>query len=179
MGANEYDIKKSSTSERKDEFPMFPWNLFPFNKDTKNKMQQMRPAEIQKYVHDMMDKLMPESLQKMYTDEMFQNMSQMTNRQTGAEPNKFDYLVFETHHHVYVRIPIKEEIWLERAKVYYTSSQLIIQHIPDEESKHTINLPSLVRRKGSTANYKDGVLEIMIQKNTQVQYSEIEVSDLH
>ncbi len=178
MGALEYDIKNSATNERKDEFPMFPWNLFPFNKDTKNKMNQMRPGDIQNYVQDMMNKMMPESLQKMNSDDMFKNMSQMANNQQGTNQQKFDYVVFETHHHVFIRIPIKEEIWLERVKVYYTSSQLVIQNIPELESKHTINLPSLVRKKGSIANYKEGVLEIMIQKNGQNQYSEIEVTEL-
>jgi HSP20 family molecular chaperone IbpA len=165
---------------RKDEFPMFPWNLFPFNKDSKNKMGQMKPADIQKYVQDMMDKLMPDSLQKMNSEDLFKNMTNMnTNQQNDSQSKKFNYLVFETHHHVYVRIPILEESWLERVKIFYTSNQLIIQHIPNHEEKHVITLPSIVKRKGSSANYKESILEIKIYKNIDIQYSEIDVTEIN
>ncbi|MER2059968.1 MAG: Hsp20/alpha crystallin family protein, partial [Niallia sp.] len=58
---------------------MFPWNLFPFNNDSKNRMDQMNPQDIQKYVQEMMDKLMPDSLQKMEPNKMFQDLSKGAN----------------------------------------------------------------------------------------------------
>ena len=158
---------------------MFPWNLFPFNKDAKNRMDQMNPQDIQKYVQQMMDKLMPDSLQKMEPDKMFQSFSKGENFRNDNinHSEKFNYVVFETHH--YVRIPILDSNWLEHLKIFYTSNQLIIQHIPSFEDKHTITLPAIVRKKGSVALYKDDILEIRIQKNIDIQYSEIDVTEMN
>ncbi|WP_445491132.1 Hsp20/alpha crystallin family protein [Niallia sp. 03133] len=167
--------------ERKDEFLMFPWNLFPFNKDAKSKLDHMKPNDIQQYVQEMMDKLMPDSLQKMDPQDMFKNMSQMkhSNQMNQTAPGKkLDYVVFETHHHCYVRIPIIEEEWLKSVKIYFTSNQVIIEHVPQPQDKHTILLPTIVRKKGSTADYKDRILEIKMQKSTEMQYSEIDVSEI-
>lgn len=160
---------------------MFPWNLFPFNKDAKSRMDQMNPQDIQKYVQEMMDKLMPESLQKMEPEQMFQSFSKGTNFRNDNinHAEKFNYVVFETHHHVYIRIPILDSSWLEHVKIYYTSNQLIIQHIPIFEDKHTITLPAIVRKKGSVALYKDDILEIRIQKNIDIHYSEIDVTEMN
>ncbi|HWJ76728.1 MAG TPA: Hsp20/alpha crystallin family protein [Niallia sp.] len=161
---------------------MFPWNLFPFNKDSNNKLDQMKPQDIQKYVQEMMAKLMPDSLQNMNPESMFQNFSTPNNSHANmphSNKDKFNYLVFETHHHVYVRIPILDPIWLDHIKIFYTSNQLIIQHIPKLEDKHTITLPAIVKRKGSAAIYKDDVLEIRIQKNIDIQYSEIDVTEMN
>lgn len=160
---------------------MFPWNLFPFNKDAKSRMHQMNPQDIQKYVQEMMDKLMPESLQKMEPEKMFQSFSKGANYRNDNlnHAEKFNYVVFETHHHVYVRIPILDSSWLEHIKIFYTSNQLIIQHIPLFEDKHTITLPAIVRKKGSVALYKDDILEIRIQKNIDIHYSEIDVTEMN
>ena len=160
---------------------MFPWNLFPFNKDSKNKMDQMKPQDIQKYVQEMMDKMMPDSLQNMNPESMMQNFAKTRNFQNDniTKSEKFNYLVFETHHHVYVRIPLIDPLWLEKVKIFYTSNQLIIQHIPNMEDKHTIALPAIVKRKGSAAVYKDGILEIRIYKNSDIQYSEIDVTEMN
>ncbi|KAB7673044.1 Hsp20/alpha crystallin family protein [Bacillus sp. B1-b2] len=162
---------------------MFPWNLFPFNKESKGKLDQMKPQDIQKYVQDMMDKMMPESLQNqtMNPESMFKNFSQARNmnNENVTKEEKFHYMVFETHHHVFVRIPIKDPVWLDQIKIFYTSNQIIIQHIPNMEDKQTITLPAVVKRKGSAAVYKDDILEIRIQKNSDIQYSEIDVTEMH
>ena len=160
---------------------MFPWNLFPFNKDAKSRMDQMNPQDIQKYVQEMMDKLMPESLQKMEPEKMFQSFSKEANfrKDNINHAEKFNYIFFETHHHVYVRIPILDSSWLEHIKIFYTSNQLIIQHIPLFEDKHTITLPAIVRKKGSVALYKDDILEIRILKNIDIHYSEIDVTEMN
>ncbi|PKG23412.1 Hsp20/alpha crystallin family protein [Niallia nealsonii] len=160
---------------------MFPWNLFPFNKDAKSKMNGMKPADIQNYVQEMMDKMMPDSLQKMNPQDMFKNITSANNSTpTNQATNKlFNYVVFETHHHCFVRIPIADEAWLKNIKIYYTSNQVIIQHIPTEPDKHIITLPSVVRKKGSTATFKDNILEIKIQKSNEMSYSEIDVTEIN
>lgn len=159
---------------------MFPWNLFPFNKDSKDKMDQMKPQDIQKYIQEMMDKLMPDSLQKMQADTMFRSNDPFgtLKKDPNTTKKEFNYLVFETHHHVYIRIPIIDETWLQTLKIHFTSSQVILKHIPTPENKQIINLPCLVRRKGSVALYKDSILEIRMPKNLDIQYSEIDVTEM-
>lgn len=160
---------------------MFPWNLFPFNKDTKNKFNQMHPNEIQNYVQEMMDKLMPDTLKKMNAEDMFSNLSRMNknSQQKHTQGKTLDYLIFETHYHIYVRIPIKDEAMLSKIKIYYTSNQVVIHHIPNQDDKHVISLPSLVKKKGSLASYREGVLEIKMVKSMDVHFAEMDVTEMN
>ena len=41
---------------------MFPWSIFPFNKDSKSMLQNMKPDEIDKYVQGIMGKMMPDNM---------------------------------------------------------------------------------------------------------------------
>lgn len=85
---------------------------------------------------------------------------------------------FETHDYVYVRIPIKDEEWIKKLRLYHTTNQLIVEHIPQQEDKHTITLPAIVKKKGASANYKDGILEVKIPKNIDMQFSQIDVMEI-
>ncbi|WNS73867.1 Hsp20/alpha crystallin family protein [Bacillus sp. DTU_2020_1000418_1_SI_GHA_SEK_038] len=155
---------------------MFPWSSFPFNKDMKNMMKQMKPDEVNKYVQSIMDQMMPQQMQGMMNP---QNIMPGFNNGNGQSQklNSLPSSVFETHDDVFVRIPIKNEQWLKDMRIYHTSNQIIIEHIPEHEDKHTIILPALVRKKGATALYKDGTLELKIPKNIDMQYSEIDVTE--
>ncbi|MDF2790011.1 MAG: spore coat protein, partial [Neobacillus sp.] len=39
---------------------MFPFNLFPFNKDMKNKLQHMKPDEIDQFIKGILGNVMPD-----------------------------------------------------------------------------------------------------------------------
>jgi HSP20 family molecular chaperone IbpA len=157
---------------------MFPWNMFPFNKDTKNTMQNMKPEEINNFVQDLLGKIMPGNTRGMMNPmEMFGGFQSPASQQqptTGV----LNSSAFETHDFVYVRIPIKEDGWLKQLRIYHTSNQLIVEHIPQPEDKHTITLPAIVKRKGAAANFKDGTLEVKIPKNIDMQYSQIDVTEI-
>ncbi|RYI31099.1 Hsp20/alpha crystallin family protein [Bacillus infantis] len=161
---------------------MFPWNLFPFNKDMKKTMQQLKPDEIDKYVQNMMGQLFPQSTQGMGGPQnMMQGFSPFQQGNPDPSPpgsSKLDTSVYETHDYVYVRIGIKDESWLKQLKLYHTSNQIILEHIPEFENKHTITLPAIVKRKGSSASFKDSMLEVRIPKNIDMQFSEIEVTEI-
>lgn len=154
---------------------MFPFNMFPFNKELKGSFQGMQSQDIDKYVQDMMSKV-------------FSQMNTVTNLQNTPLANQHEPVqsqkgsqtspIFETHDFVFAMIPIKEEEWLRRMKVYHTSNQLIIEHVPEENDRKVYTLPSTVKKKGASATYKDGVLEVKIPKNIDLQYSEIQVSEL-
>lgn len=156
---------------------MFPWSLFPFSKDMKNMMKQMKPDEIEKYVQSFMNQMMPQNMQGMMNPQSFMpGFNNETKQNQTSSP--LSTTVFETHDYVFVRIPIKSEQWLKDMRIYHTSNQMIIEHIPEQADKHTIVLPAIVKKKGASALYKDGMLEIKIPKNVDMQYSEIDVTEI-
>ncbi|MDP4083589.1 MAG: Hsp20/alpha crystallin family protein [Bacillota bacterium] len=159
---------------------MFPWNLFPFNKDMKENLQKLKPDEIDKYVQGIMEKMMPGSMRGMMNPMDIMNTFQtpLNTQSQTTTTGILNSTAFETHDFVYIRIPIKNEDWLKKLKIYHTSNQLIVEHIPEYDDKHTITLPAIVKKKGSAANYKDGMLEVRIPKNVDMQYSQIDVSEI-
>ncbi|WP_080845769.1 Hsp20/alpha crystallin family protein [Cytobacillus gottheilii] len=162
---------------------MFPWNLFPFNKEMKNNFQDlknMKPEEINQYVHNIMGNVFPQQSNGMPNFNDF--FGGFGNENAGSKKEqaslKLDTSVFETHDDVYVKVFIKDEDWLHQMRLYHTSNQMIIEAIPSFEDKTTITLPAIVKRKGSKANFQDGILEIKLPKNIDAQFSEIEFTKL-
>lgn len=155
---------------------MFPWDFPPFNKDTLKNLQRMRPDEVEKYVNEVVGRMFPPEMQQMSFG-MGANSSKVQPDQKKETQNRLHANVFETHDYVYVQIPITNEKWLEELKMYHTSNQLIIEHIPEWENKQIITLPAIVRKKGAKASFRDGTLEIKLLKNMDMQYSEINVTE--
>ncbi|MED3572130.1 Hsp20/alpha crystallin family protein [Cytobacillus praedii] len=155
---------------------MFPWNLFPFHKDAKKAMQQMNSEDINKYIQNMMGQMIPEQMQGMMNPQDFMQGFAKQQKQP-SNSSKLSSSVFETHDFVFVRIPLKEEAWRKKLRLYHTSNQMIIEHIPEYEDKHIITLPALVKKKGTTAHIKDDILEVKIPKNVDMQFSEVDVTD--
>nr|WP_251553774.1 Hsp20/alpha crystallin family protein [Neobacillus muris] len=157
---------------------MFPWNIFPFNKDMRETFQKMKPEEIDKYVQDIIGKVLPSNMGGMMNpQDMFKGFASQQD-QVSTNPGKLHSSAFETHDYVFVRIFIKDESWIKKLKLYHTSNQLILEHIPEEGDKHTITLPAIVKKKGATANFKDGILEVKIPKNVDMQFSQIDVTEI-
>lgn len=143
-------------------------------------MGQFDQNGIEKFVKDMMGQMMPSHMQGMMNTQDWtktKERPQSEQETSNTSNHTLSYKVFETHNHVFVRIHIKNESWLSQMKLYHTSNQLIIEHIPSEDDKLTITLPAIVKKKGTTANHKDGILEIKIPKNIDMQFSEIELTD--
>ncbi|WP_042457483.1 Hsp20/alpha crystallin family protein [Neobacillus dielmonensis] len=157
---------------------MFPWNIFPFNKDMKDALQKMKPEEIDKYVQDIISKVLPANMGGMMNpQEVFRGFTNQPS-QGSTNPGKINSAAFETHDYVFVRISIKDEAWIKKLKIYHTSNQLIVEHVPEDGDKNTITLPAIVKKKGATANYKDGILEVKIPKNVDMQFSQIDVTEI-
>lgn len=156
---------------------MFPWNLFPFNKDMKNMFQNLKPDEIDKYVQDIMDKMMPGGMRGMMNPQDLMSSFQSPLGQQHTT-NPLNSSAFETHDFVFVRIPIKNEDWVKQVRIYHTSNQLIVEGIPEYDDQHKITLPAIVKKKGAVATYKDGVLEIRIPKNIDMQFSQVDVTEI-
>lgn len=152
---------------------MFPWNtLFSSNKNQNSFMKNFQNNDVQSFINKVFSEVMPEKMQ----ETMNPGTSNPNRPQTGQLP--LNAKVFETHGYVYIRIPIEEENWLKKMKILHTSNQSMIHGVPNDDDQHIISLPALVRKKGTTAQYKDNVLEIRLQKQTDIPYSEIDISEL-
>lgn len=146
----------------------------------KDTLQKLKPEEIDKYVQDIISKVMPNNMRDMMNPmEMFNGFgSSQAAPQAASSAGMLSSSAFETHDYVYVRIPIKDEEWIKKLRLYHTTNQLIVEHIPQQEDKHTITLPAIVKKKGASANYKDGILEVKIPKNIDMQFSQIDVMEI-
>ncbi|WP_312472610.1 Hsp20/alpha crystallin family protein [Neobacillus sp.] len=157
---------------------MFPWNMFPFNKEMKETMTNMKPEEINNYVQDIIGKIMPGNMQGMMNPQEMFNGFQTSAPQQRSASGVLNSSAYETHDYVFVRVPLKNDEWIKKLRLYHTSNQLIIEHIPEHEDTNTITLPAIVKRKGAIANYKEGILEVKIPKNVDMQYSQIDVTEI-
>ncbi len=150
---------------------MFPWNLFPFNKDMKSKLEQMNPDNIDQFIKGIMGNVMP-------AQSGTSNPLDSYRAQPAHQANTLNSTTFETHDSVFIRIPIKDETMLKGLQIYHTANQLKVEHYPELDISHSIMLPAMVKKKGSSAKYQDGILEIKLIKSYDVQYSQIDVSEL-
>lgn len=156
---------------------MFPWGMFPFHNDElKNIADNMNPADIQSYISEMIKKYIPPQMENSDIPFNFQ----ANNASPSAEPDnqqKFHVDVFETFDHIFIRIQLPDEESHKQLKILHTSNQAIIENMPEPGKRHTIILPSLVKRKGATAMVKDRILEIKIPKMDDIQLTEVDVSE--
>ena len=156
---------------------MFPWNLLPFDRNTQRKFLEMKPDEIENYVQQMMGKMLQPDMKGMFKpDEWLKGMQQQSSPDPVKPTTGLNAEMFETHDYVFVRVPLKDEALIKQMKLFYTSNQVIIEHIPDLSDKHTLVLPATVKRKGAAASHKDGVLELRLPKNVDMQFAEIDIS---
>jgi HSP20 family molecular chaperone IbpA len=154
---------------------MFPFNFFPFNKDMKNKLQHMKPDEIDQFIKSILGNVMPAQTGSTMNSQDFINQFR---HQASQQANSLNSTSFETHDSVFVRIPIKDESLLKELRIYHTANQLMVENIPESDHKHSITLPAMVKKKGSSAKYKDGILEIKLIKSHDIQYSQIDVTEI-
>lgn len=152
---------------------MFPWNtLFSSNKKQNNFLKNFQNNDVQSFIDQVFSEVMPDNLKETMNDVRSSNQNQSTAN------NPLNATVFETHLYIYIRIPIEAEDWLQKMKIFHTSNQAMIHGVPNDDDKHVISLPALVRKKGTTVQFKDDVLEIRLQKQSDIPFSEIDISEL-
>jgi HSP20 family molecular chaperone IbpA len=54
----------------------------------------------------------------------------------------------------------------------------MVENISERDDKHSITLPAMVKKKGSSAKFRDGILEIKLIKSHDIQYSQIDVTEM-
>ncbi|WP_231579038.1 Hsp20/alpha crystallin family protein [Rossellomorea marisflavi] len=117
----------------------------------------------------------------------FESMMNANSTMGGASPQQSAHQsgedgsipahVFESFDDVYVRFELKDEGLMKKVKIYHTSNQAIIENIPSQGDRQVLTLPCLVKKKGASAHFRDGILEVKIPKSTDMQFTEIDVSD--
>lgn len=135
----------------------------------------MNPDEIDQFIKGILGNVMPSQ------SESSINPKDIVNQYRNSPPQQANTLktsAFETHDSVFVRIPIKDEAQLRELRIYHTPNQLIVENLPERDHKHSINLPAMVKKKGSSAKYRDGILEIKLIKSYDIQYSQIDVTEM-
>ncbi|MEK3808599.1 spore gernimation protein GerT [Metabacillus sp. SLBN-84] len=151
---------------------MFPWNKkFPFNQSDgqmPDAFKNMNPKNVEDYIQTIMGNVFGEGFQTQFPYQG--NVAPAKTQQTVSRKPE----LFETNDHIFVKISASEE-QASTLRIQHNSNQLFIMNYPENGKQEKIILPSLVRRKGTKASYKNGVLEIRLQKNEDLQMSEIDV----
>lgn len=156
---------------------MFPWGMFPFNQDElKNIAEKMNPTDIQSYISEMIKKYISPHMENSSSPYQFHTNNKPPDSETEKQ-QKFHVDVFETFDHIFIRIQLPDEETHKQLKIFHTSNQAIIENLPEPGKRHTIVLPTLVKRKGATALVKDLILEIKIPKMDDMQLTEVDVSE--
>ncbi|MDX5474564.1 MAG: Hsp20/alpha crystallin family protein [Bacillaceae bacterium] len=158
---------------------MFPWNkMFPFPKD----YMKDSPIFKQSEVENMMNKAMKNNFQSgsplMNSTDFFEQSFELLNKVQASKKKKkagFQPNVFETHDEVFVRFPVENEQQLLSMNTYHTTTTCVIENIPNNGNKHTVNLPCVVKKVGSRASFKEGVLEIRIPKEQNIPITKIPI----
>ena len=160
---------------------MNPWNvLFPFQKYMKNFSGMPQTKDMESFIKNMFNEWQkqqdPEQASSPYTisNPFFEHFKQ----KEAADSPTLDAQIFETHHDVYVRLPVKDKASLKDLKIFHTSNTFIIEGFPDKDDRHVLTLPAIVKKKGGSAQYREQVLEIRLPKANDLQYSEINVTEL-
>jgi HSP20 family molecular chaperone IbpA len=156
----------------------------------KDMMKNMNPQDVDHYVKGVMKQMFPSDWQGMQDPgNMMKNMNSMMNGmnekaydhsreepvQSGNE--KIPVHIFEALECIYIQLKIPDEELVKNMKVFHTSNQAILENVPTTGERQVITLPALVKKKGSSAQYKEGILEIRIPKSIDLQFTEIDVSE--
>ena len=133
-------------------------------------------GEINKFVQDMITQSMSQSTENNHITDAMGIFNQDERKQEHTN-SSLNVSTFETHDHVYVRVLIKDESQLSTIKIFHTSNQLIIEGLPSLDNKHVVTLPSIVKMKGATSEYRDDFLQVKMVKKTDLQFTEIDVQN--
>ena len=149
---------------------VFDWQrFFPFQQFSKDRLKNADPKDVEQYIHHMMKSVFGPgyAVQFPFRDPL--------SKETSAADESDPIDIFETTSHVFVKIPLTKE-QLNLLKIKHTSQTLIIENYPEKGRQEKVVLPSLVRRKGTKAIFKDGILEVMFLKNEDFNLSEIDIT---
>jgi HSP20 family protein len=155
---------------------MFPLNWFFSKENLPNDwMKQFNPADVEHFIQEIMKKTIPSDWQQTTPfSSQFENQDPPSTEKevSPSSPPPIPIEVFETFDYVFLRLRLKEE-WLQHLKIHHTSQKAIIYNVPEMGQRQEVILPALVKRKGTKAEFQDGILEICFLRMEDWQISEI------
>ncbi|TDL82974.1 Hsp20/alpha crystallin family protein [Peribacillus frigoritolerans] len=157
---------------------MFPWKKnFPFNQSGQmpDAFQNMNPKNVEDYIQNVMGNVFGDGFPQQFPFQgnMPGNIPQINKQQQANQTNTE---LFETNDHIFVKVQASDE-QLKNLRIQHSSNQLFILDYPSIGEQKKLVLPALVKRKGTKASYRNGILEIKLQKNEDLQISEIEITN--
>ncbi|WFE12519.1 spore gernimation protein GerT [Bacillus atrophaeus] len=149
---------------------MFEWNkYFPFqNQFSKEALKNVDPKDVEDYVNRVMESVFGSNHAAQFP---FRDPLPKKEKSMDAAP---EIDIFETADHVFVKIPAAKE-QIDNIKIKHTSQALFVENFHQKDQQKKVVLPSLVKRKGTKAVYKDGLLEVMFLKYDDYNLSEVEI----
>lgn len=154
---------------------MFPWNSqFPFQQSKlPDYLKKMNPNDVENYVSQVMSQVFGNDLASSFPFPKQAEEDQMDPEPSSAKPR---HEIFETSDHVFVKAEMAPET-AKQVKIQHSSHKLFLENYPSEGHTEAIALPSLIRRKGSKAVYKQPFLEVALMKNEDNTMTEIFISE--
>ncbi|MBF8418198.1 HSP20-like chaperone [Weizmannia sp. FSL W8-0676] len=145
---------------------MFPWKTFPFTEEI-FKMMNMPFPPVQEHINQALSQW--DEWGAAFKKGDGADDPAPSSPDTGAPSIK----IFETLDFIFIRVPVQEESMLTGLKIFHTSLQVMLKSFPKPDAEQVIRLPSPVRRKGTTAKYRDGILEIRLLKKSEHEMTEV------
>ena len=136
------------------------------------------PKDMEEYMAKMLQNLQNGDFGQMMNAAATANSTSNQNNTAGTQQGKLPATIFETHSDIFVRLSMENSDLLKNIKIVHTSNILIVEGIPEHTDRNTYTLPAIVKKKGSTALYKEGALEIKLPKINDLQYSEINITEM-
>ncbi|MDQ0243108.1 HSP20 family molecular chaperone IbpA [Bacillus fengqiuensis] len=155
---------------------MFPFGKFPYHKYMDQFLKQMNTKGMDEHTQNLLSSAFSGSMSDFFKNHDFFRSVQ-ENDSASPSSRKLDSHIFETLDQCIVQIKIPDKSILQHLKIFHTPYQCIIEWFDGELHREEIRLPSSVRRKGTTAIYRSGILEIKMPKYPHMPMSEIDVHD--
>lgn len=152
---------------------MFPWNKhFPFNNQSgqlPETFRNMNPKNVEDYIQSVMGNVFGEGF-----SQQFPYQGNLTAKEKQPQGNPANAELFETNDNIFVKLPATDD-QAGNLRIQHNSNQLFIINYPAVGEQKKFILPCLVKRKGTKASYRNGILEIKLMKNEDLQLSEIDI----
>jgi HSP20 family molecular chaperone IbpA len=138
-------------------------------------LKQMNTNGVEEYVQKTMSSMFSGSMPDFFKDQDV--LQSFAPNGSSSSSSKLETKVFETFDDCIVQVTVPDRSLLRQLKVFHTPYQCILEWFDGEPQREEIRLPSSVRRKGTTAVYRNGTLEIKMPKHSHMPISEIDVHD--
>ncbi|WP_245638899.1 Hsp20/alpha crystallin family protein [Priestia koreensis] len=162
---------------------MFPWGQSLFKKQMEGFTNGMNTKDIDQYVQQILSSTMGNSFPDFMKGNDFFKQAQQGNKtgpttSMGGTSSRMETHVFETLDECIIQVKIPDKSMLQSLRVYHTPHTCILEGYEGEnEFREEISLPCSVKRKGTKAIYRSGVLEIKMPKYTNIPLSQVDVHD--